>query len=127
MEIVQVRIAGFVDTSGRPRDMADKVAGIVKELEGLKAQAVDIAEEEFKVDGFSSASLAAMVGNTNRQTCDVPSTARFYHTTRIPRPRPCNVISGVANIRSVIDYLRTWTPLRQPFCSERLCGTARIC
>lgn len=56
-----MRIAAFVDSGGRPRDMSDKVAVILKELEGLKTQAVELGEEEVKVDGYTSGSLVALV------------------------------------------------------------------
>lgn len=61
MESVQVRIASFIESGGRPRDMLDKAAAFVRELEGLKAQAVEIGQEEAKVDGHTSGALLALV------------------------------------------------------------------
>ncbi|CAM9162262.1 unnamed protein product, partial [Hapterophycus canaliculatus] len=59
IESMQMRIAIFIDSDGRPREMSEKAADISKELEGLKAQVVAIGEEEAKVDGYTSGILSA--------------------------------------------------------------------
>lgn len=61
VESVQVRIAAFVEGGGRARDMSEKATAIVKDLEGLRDQAVQLGEEETKVDGFASGALVASV------------------------------------------------------------------
>eukprot|EP00752_Nemacystus_decipiens_P012854 g11381.t1 len=60
VESTQMRIAGFVESDGRPRDMSEKAAAFSKELDGLKAQAVSICEEEAKIDGYTTGVLSAM-------------------------------------------------------------------
>eukprot|EP00903_Cladosiphon_okamuranus_P012758 g11926.t1 len=60
VEAMQMRIAEFIESDGRPRDMSEKAAGFSKELDGLKAQAVNICEEEAKIDGYTSGVLTAM-------------------------------------------------------------------
>lgn len=61
VESLQMRIDSSIESGGRARDMADKVAVIVQDLEALKAQAVDLGEEEVKVDGYTSGTLVALV------------------------------------------------------------------
>lgn len=61
VESLQMRISSFIETGGRARDMADRVAVIVEDLEALKTQAVDLGQEEVKVDGYTSGTLVALV------------------------------------------------------------------
>ncbi|CAM9985812.1 unnamed protein product [Scytosiphon promiscuus] len=59
IESMQMRIAIFIDSDGRPREMSEKAADISKELDELKAQVINIGEEEAKVDGYTSGILSA--------------------------------------------------------------------
>lgn len=61
VDSVQMKIAAFVDSTGRPRDVADRAGAISSELEALKAKAVELGEEEMKFDGYTSGSLVALV------------------------------------------------------------------
>lgn len=61
VESVEARIAGFIETGGRPRDMVEKAASLSRELEGLRKQAVELEEEEVKINGHTSGSLVALV------------------------------------------------------------------
>ena len=54
-------MASFVESNGRPRDMSDRVAAILAELDGVRVHLTEIAEEEKKVDGYSSGTLTNMV------------------------------------------------------------------
>ncbi|CBJ27106.1 similar to Dynein heavy chain 3, axonemal (Axonemal beta dynein heavy chain 3) (Ciliary dynein heavy chain 3) [Ectocarpus siliculosus] len=60
VDSTKMRIAEFIDSDARPREMSENAASISKELAGLKAQAVDIGEEEAKVDGHTSGTLVAL-------------------------------------------------------------------
>ncbi|CAB1120679.1 unnamed protein product [Ectocarpus sp. CCAP 1310/34] len=60
VDSTKMRIAEFIDSDARPREMSETAASISKELAGLKAQAVDIGEEEAKVDGHTSGALVAL-------------------------------------------------------------------
>ncbi|CAM9159174.1 unnamed protein product, partial [Ectocarpus sp. 8 AP-2014] len=59
VDSTKMRIAEFIDSDARPREMSENAASISKELAGLKVQAVDIGEEEAKVDGHTSGTLVA--------------------------------------------------------------------
>lgn len=63
VDSVKVRIAAFHESVGRARDMSDKATFISKDLEALKVQAVELGEEEVKVDGFTNGALVASVSN----------------------------------------------------------------
>ena len=63
LESIQTRIAGFVDVGGRPRDMVEKVAVFTRELEGVRKQAVELRDEEIKLDGHSTGALVALVSD----------------------------------------------------------------
>lgn len=78
VESVQMRITSFIESGGRARDMADRVAVIVEDLEALKTQAVDLGEEEVKVDGYTSGTLVALVrlGGSYISLCSVDSNLR---------------------------------------------------
>lgn len=75
VESVQMRITSFIESGGRARDMADRVAVIVEDLEALKTQAVDLGEEEVKVDGYTSGTLVALVrlGGSYTSLCSFDS------------------------------------------------------
>lgn len=61
IESVRKKMASFIESNGRPRDMADRVAAILAELDGVRVHLTEIAEEEKKVDGYSSGTLTNMV------------------------------------------------------------------
>ncbi|CAN0188469.1 unnamed protein product, partial [Ectocarpus sp. 13 AM-2016] len=60
VDSTKMRIAEFIDSDARPREMSETASSISKELAGLKAQAVDIGEEEAKVEGHTSGTLVAL-------------------------------------------------------------------
>lgn len=60
---MEARIAGFIEAGGGPRDMVEKASSILRELEGLRRQAMELEEEEVKINGNTSGSLVALVSD----------------------------------------------------------------
>lgn len=61
MDAMQVRIANFIRGNGRPREMSEKAQDLLRDVESLRDQAVEVAEEETRLDIVSTGALQASV------------------------------------------------------------------